>query len=93
VITIGRSKEFDKVDVLHKAMLVFWEKGYETTSIPDLLEAMKISRSSLYETFVDKETLYVEALRHYKKTRFSGKDSRREKSTPTKTLKLCPTYC
>lgn len=68
-ITIGRSKEFDKVDVLHKAMLVFWEKGYETTSIPDLLEAMKISRSSLYETFVDKETLYVEALRHYKKTR------------------------
>lgn len=68
-IKIGRSKEFDKVDVLHKAMLVFWEKGYEATSIPDLLEAMELSRSSLYETFVDKETLYVEALRHYKKTR------------------------
>ncbi|MED1780422.1 TetR/AcrR family transcriptional regulator [Brevibacillus fortis] len=48
-------------------MLVFWEKGYEATSIPDLLKAMELSRSSLYETFVDKETLYVEAVQHYKK--------------------------
>lgn len=48
-------------------MLVFWEKGYEATSIPDLLKAMELSRSSLYETFVDKETLYVEAMQHYKK--------------------------
>ncbi|MFG0217163.1 TetR/AcrR family transcriptional regulator [Brevibacillus porteri] len=48
-------------------MLVFWEKGYEATSIPDLLKAMELSRSSLYETFVDKETLYVEAIQHYKK--------------------------
>jgi TetR/AcrR family transcriptional regulator, transcriptional repressor for nem operon len=47
-------------------MLVFWEKGYEATSIPDLLESMKISRSSLYETFVDKSTLYIEAINHYK---------------------------
>jgi len=48
-------------------MLVFWEKGYDATSIPDLLKAMGLSRSSLYETFVDKQTLYVEALHHYKK--------------------------
>lgn len=66
-LTIGRSKEFDKERVLHKAMLVFWEKGYEATSIPDLLKAMELSRSSLYETFVDKQTLYVEAIQHYKK--------------------------
>jgi TetR/AcrR family transcriptional repressor of nem operon len=50
-------------------MLVFWEKGYEATSIPDLLQAMELSRSSLYETFVDKQTLYVEAIHHYKKIR------------------------
>lgn len=68
-LTIGRSKEFDKERVLHKAMLVFWEKGYDATSIPDLLEAMELSRSSLYETFVDKQTLYVEAIHHYKKIR------------------------
>ncbi|MFD0697727.1 TetR/AcrR family transcriptional regulator [Paenibacillus sp. GCM10027628] len=67
MLTIGRTKEFDKELVLHKAMLVFWEKGYEAASIPDLLEAMEISRSSMYETFVDKQTLYVEAIHHYKK--------------------------
>lgn len=50
-------------------MLVFWEKGYEAASIPDLLKAMELSRSSLYETFVDKQTLYVEAIHHYKKIR------------------------
>lgn len=47
-------------------MLVFWEKGYEAASVPDLLKAMGLSRSSLYETFTDKETFYKEALRHYK---------------------------
>jgi len=66
-VTIGRTKEFDKERVLHEAMLVFWEKGYEATSIPDLLKAMGLSRSSLYETFADKQTLYVEAIHHYKK--------------------------
>ncbi|MBP1960864.1 TetR/AcrR family transcriptional regulator [Paenibacillus aceris] len=66
---MGRSKEFDKERVLHKAMLVFWEKGYEAASIPELLEAMGLSRSSLYETFVDKQTLYVEAIHYYKKNR------------------------
>ncbi|CAN7486653.1 TetR/AcrR family transcriptional regulator [Paenibacillus sp. LjRoot153] len=71
---MGRSKEFDKERVLHKAMLVFWEKGYEATSIPELLEAMGLSRSSLYETFVDKQTLYVEAIQHYKKIRQSKRN-------------------
>lgn len=66
-VTIGRSKEFDKEQVLHNAMLVFWEKGYAEASIPDLLDAMGLSRSSLYETFGDKETLYKEALQQYKK--------------------------
>lgn len=64
---MGRSKEFDREHVLHQAMLVFWKKGYEAASIPDLLNAMGLSRSSLYETFTDKETLYAEALKHYKK--------------------------
>ncbi|WP_127529359.1 hypothetical protein [Paenibacillus kobensis] len=44
---MGRYIEFDKEAVLHRAMLVFWKKGYEAASIPDLLEAMDISRSSL----------------------------------------------
>jgi len=71
---MGRVKEFDRDHVLHQAMLVFWRKGYEATSIPDLLAAMKLSRSSLYETFTDKETLYVEAIEHYKRTSQSKRD-------------------
>src|SRR5690348_5749857 len=64
---MGRTKEFDRDQVLRKAMTVFWKKGYEATSIPDLLEAMGLSRSSLYETFQDKQSLYYEAIQHYKK--------------------------
>ncbi|WP_230986527.1 TetR/AcrR family transcriptional regulator [Cohnella fermenti] len=52
-------------------MLVFWEKGFEGASIPDLLQAMGLSRSSLYETFGDKESLYLEAIELYKKRSLS----------------------
>ncbi|MFC0215731.1 TetR/AcrR family transcriptional regulator [Paenibacillus chartarius] len=71
---MGRHKEFDKEAVLHKAMLVFWKKGYEAASIPELLEAMELSRSSLYETFGDKQTLYIEAINQYKKWRQAKRD-------------------
>ncbi|MDX8044991.1 TetR/AcrR family transcriptional regulator [Gracilibacillus sp. S3-1-1] len=47
-------------------MLLFWQNGYEGTSIPALLKAMNISRSSLYDTFTDKQTLYIDALEHYR---------------------------
>ncbi|MFC9710430.1 TetR/AcrR family transcriptional regulator [Paenibacillus sp. NPDC056933] len=66
MLLIARTKEFNKDQVLHQAMLLFWEKGYEAASIPDLLEVMGISRSSLYDTFSDKQTLYTAALEHYK---------------------------
>lgn len=66
---MGRAKEFDRELVLHKAMLVFWEKGYESASITDLIQTMGISRSSLYESFTDKKSLYLEAIDHYKKVR------------------------
>jgi len=64
---MGRTKEFDREHVLRQAMIVFWEKGYAATSIPDLLDSMGLSRSSLYETFQDKQTLYLEAIQYYKK--------------------------
>lgn len=66
---MSREKEFDKGKALHQAMLVFWRKGYNATSVPDLLQAMKLSRSSLYNTFCDKRTLYINALEHYKENR------------------------
>jgi len=63
--TLGRHRQFDKSEVLEKATQVFIEKGFEATSIQDLIDAMGINRASLYDTFVDKETLFLEVLDRY----------------------------
>ncbi len=47
-------------------MRVFWDRGYDAASTRDLLEAMHISRSSLYQVFGNKEQLFLEALRRYR---------------------------
>ncbi len=60
-----RFKEFDREDVLLKAMMVFRDKGYEATSVQDLVGRMEINRFSLYETFKSKHDLFVEALQAY----------------------------
>ncbi len=62
---MARPKEFEREEVLQKAMEVFWASGYEATSLQDLGTAMGIGRQSLYDTFRDKRTLYLEALRNY----------------------------
>ncbi|HEX3044913.1 MAG TPA: TetR/AcrR family transcriptional regulator [Bacillota bacterium] len=62
---MARPKEFDRNTALLKAMQVFWAKGFEGASMSDLTETMGISRSSLYETFGDKEDLFLEALNFY----------------------------
>jgi TetR/AcrR family transcriptional repressor of nem operon len=48
---MARPKAFDQEDVLDKAVAVFWAKGYEATSMQDLVDAMGIQRGSLYATF------------------------------------------
>lgn len=62
---MARPREFERTEALAEAMKVFWSKGYDGTSIPDLTEAMGISRSSLYDTFGDKRQLFCEAMGHY----------------------------
>ncbi|GIP22196.1 TetR/AcrR family transcriptional regulator [Paenibacillus sp. J22TS3] len=59
---MARSKEFEESAVLDKAMKLFWEQGYESTSMNDLVEHMGIHRRSLYDTFTDKRTLYLKAM-------------------------------
>ncbi|MEH7549478.1 MULTISPECIES: TetR/AcrR family transcriptional regulator [Bacillaceae] len=59
---MARSKEFEENAVLDKAMRLFWEQGYEKTSMTDLVESMGIHRRSLYDTFGDKHTLFLKAL-------------------------------
>lgn len=60
-----RCREFDREEVLIKAMMVFRDKGYESTSMQDLVSRMAINRFSLYQTFKSKHDLFVEALEAY----------------------------
>lgn len=60
-----RNKSFVPDDALHLAMLRFWEKGYEATSMQDLQDAMGIKRQSLYDTFGSKHELFMSSLRYY----------------------------
>jgi TetR/AcrR family transcriptional repressor of nem operon len=66
---MARPQEFDTSEVLHKAMYVFWDKGYEAASLSDLLEATGLSKSSLYAAFGDKRALFLAAFAEYRRTR------------------------
>ena len=61
----GRPREFDFDQALDRALSVFWRKGYEGTTLPDLTAAMGINRPSLYAAFGNKEALFRKALDRY----------------------------
>jgi TetR/AcrR family transcriptional repressor of nem operon len=60
-----RPKEFNPDEAIEKAMQVFWHKGYEATSMEDLLTAMDLNRGSLYDTFGDKRQLFLKVMDRY----------------------------
>lgn len=68
---MARTREFDEDQVLDAAMQLFWEKGYEATSLSDLTSRMGIQRPSIYSTFGDKKELFEAALRRYTMSRAS----------------------
>ncbi|MEV7010170.1 TetR family transcriptional regulator [Streptosporangium sp. NPDC051022] len=66
---MARTKEFDPDAALQAALELFWERGYEATSMSDLVEHLGVGRASLYATFGSKHDLYVKALRRYGENR------------------------
>ena len=68
---VGRPKQFERIEALTSALEVFWTKGYEATSVQDLVDTMGVNRGSLYNTFGDKHALFVEAVEHYLNDRTS----------------------
>ena len=61
----GRPKCFNEQEALQTAMLLFWEYGYEATSISDLTQALNLTAPSLYRSFGDKSQLFHRCLDYY----------------------------
>ena len=61
----GRPRSFDLDQALDRALKVFWRKGYDGASLPDLTTAMGINRPSLYAAFGSKEQLFRKAMDRY----------------------------
>ncbi|MEW2528242.1 TetR family transcriptional regulator [Streptomyces sp. NPDC047071] len=66
---MARTKEFDPDVALRSALDLFWSRGYEATSMADLVAHLGIGRASIYATFGNKHELYLKALDRYAETR------------------------
>jgi AcrR family transcriptional regulator len=64
----GRPRTFDREQALHRALEVFWKRGYEPATMGELCSAMGINPPSLYAAFGNKGSLFMEAVEHYETT-------------------------
>ncbi|MGK5693520.1 TetR/AcrR family transcriptional regulator [Streptomyces sp. URMC 128] len=78
----GRPRSFDRETALEKALLAFWEHGYEATSVSDLTRVMDIGAPSLYAAFGDKQSLFEEVVQVYG-TRYGSFTDRALAEEPT----------
>jgi AcrR family transcriptional regulator len=83
----GRPINFDKDAALEAAMLLFWERGYEGTSMADLTQAMGLSPSSIYAAFGGKHALFSLAVKRYMDSRAQYATQALEESTLEKVIR------
>ena len=62
---VGRPREFDEADTLTKIMNLFWEYGYEGTSLSDIMVATGLNKGSLYSAYGSKHDMYLKSIAHY----------------------------
>ena len=65
---MARPREFDTGFAITGAMKIFWRQGFKATNLPELLDAMGLTRGSFYKAFDDKESVYLKALDQYDET-------------------------
>jgi len=83
---MARPREFDEDKVLDAAVICFWTRGYEATSVRDLATAMGITCASLYNSFGDKRSLFRRALDHYISKSFADRARRVSALPPRQAL-------
>ena len=79
---MARPREFDEEAVLDAVVQCFWSRGYEATSVRDLIDKTGITSASLYNAFGDKRALFQKALRHYVEASIDDRLDRCEKMAP-----------
>ena len=75
-----RSEDFNRNEVLEQAKNIFWKKGYNGTSMQDLVDATGLNRSSIYNSFGNKKDLYEQTLKKYQDDSRSLFDKVKEKN-------------
>ena len=90
---MARPREFDPSEALEKVTRVFWKRGYQATSLRDLMKATNLSKQSLYSAFGDKRALFLKALHHYREQNASALASLdRQQKSPLDTLRETMIY-
>lgn len=81
---MARQKTFDEEALLARAMELFWQKGYEATSVRDLNDHLQIHSSSLYNTYGGKRDLYLAALAAYRRVEYEETEARLAEPLPAR---------